>query len=130
DFGEWGGVTWFKDKSSNKQYEVGVATPIINKFNNSYYLTEGHSIIKVDDPKRLDVSKQPYDYKIAVLSGRYWREGNYSTNGAEILFEREENNFFTSTFSIGTTFVLNNKLYHLYTDSLTTQIGTLQENEL
>lgn len=130
DFGEWGGVTWFKDKFSDIQYEVQATTPIINKFKNAYYLTESHSIIKIDNPKRLEVSKQPYDYKVAVLSGRYWREGSYSTEGAEILFEKTDDNFFNPTFSIETTFTLNNKLYHLYTDSLSTKIGTLQENQL
>src|SRR5690606_27860427 len=130
DFEEWGGVTWFKDKLSDKQYEVRATTPIINKFKGSYYLTESHSIIKIDDPKRLEVSKQPYDYRVAVLSGKYWREGSYSTEVAEILFEKTDDDFFNPTFSIGSTFTLNNKLYHLYTDSLSTKIGTLQENAL
>src|SRR5690606_39999119 len=108
----------FKDKFSDIQYEVQATTPIINKFKNAYYLTESHSIIKIDNPKRLEVSKQPYDYKVAVLSGRYWREGSYSTEGAEILFEKTDDNFFNPTFSIETTFTLNNKRSEEHTSEL------------
>lgn len=130
DFGEWGGVTWFEDKLTKIQYEVGAITPIINKHNNSYYLTESHSIIKIDDPKKLELSNHQYDYKRAVLSERYWREGSYDTRGTEILFEKTDDNYFNPTFSIATSFAINNQLYHLYSDSISTKIGILQENKL
>jgi len=35
DFGEWGGVTWFEDKKTNKQYEFSASSPIIDKFENA-----------------------------------------------------------------------------------------------
>ena len=28
DFGEWGGVTWFKDKQTGTQFEIGATTPV------------------------------------------------------------------------------------------------------
>src|SRR5690606_35791541 len=75
DFGEWGGITWFEDKQTLQQYEIGVTTPIINKLNDVYYLTDEKSILIIEDPKKLDISKVPYDYNKFVLSEkRYFRE--------------------------------------------------------
>lgn len=130
DLGEWGGTTWFKDKQSNKQYEIGATTPIVNSFNSSYYLTESHSILKIHAPLKMDLSKQPYDYKKDVLDEKYFREGSSSTNGATVVFKKEAENLENPTFSIATSFISNSKLYHLYRDSLATKIGTLVENEL
>ncbi|WP_206743812.1 hypothetical protein, partial [Cochleicola gelatinilyticus] len=132
DFGEWGGVTWFKDKQTGKQYEIGATSPVINKLNNHYYLTTGISVLKIKDPTELDESKEPYDYKKAVadLENRYRREGNYSTNGAEVIFEYKDNDYFNPTFSIATSFISNEKLYHLYKDSISTKIGTIENKML
>lgn len=130
DFGEWGGVTWFKNKQTNKQYEIGATTPIVNKLNETYYLTAGKSILKIDDPKKLDGSKEPYDYKKAVLDENYHREGNYSTNGAEIIYEYKNDDYFNPKFSLTTSFISNNKLYHLYKDSISTKIGEVKNHSL
>ena len=132
DFGEWGGVTWFKDKQTKKQFEIGATSPIINKLEESYYLTAGTSVLKIKDPTELDKSKEPYDYKKAVadLENRYRREGNHSTNGAEIIFEYKNNNYFNPTFSLATSFISKDKLYHLYRDSISTKIGTIENKKL
>lgn len=132
DFGEWGGVTWFENKKTSKQYEIGLTSPIVNKFNDSYYLTSGISVLKINDPTKLDESKEPYDYRKAVadLENRYHRNGNYSTNGAEIIFKYKDNDYFNPTFSITTSFVSNDKLYHLYEDSLSTKIGVIENKKL
>ncbi|TVZ49860.1 hypothetical protein [Olleya sp. Hel_I_94] len=130
EFGEWGGVTWFKDKVTNKQYEVGATTPIVNKLNNAYYLTSGKSILKIIDPKKLDKSKEPYDYKKAVIDERYHREGSNSINGAEIIYEYKNDDYFNPKFSLATSFAANNKLYHLYKDSISTNIGVVKNDSL
>lgn len=132
DFGEWGGVTWFKDKKTKLQFEIGATTPIVNKFNGAYYLTEENAILKIKNPADLDTSKDPYDYKKVVLDENYFREGNFSINGAEVLYLKKDNEYLSpqQEFQFVTSFVLNNKLYHLYKDSLSTQIGTLINNKL
>tara|TARA_R110002033_G_scaffold171104_2_gene216087 strand:- start:4 stop:1539 length:1536 start_codon:yes stop_codon:yes gene_type:complete len=132
DFGEWGGVTWFENKKTGKQYEIGLTSPVVNKFNDSYYLTSGISVLNIKDPTKLDESKEPYDYKKAVadLENRYHRNGNYSTNGAEIIFEYKDNDYFNPTFSITTSFISNDKLYHLYKDSISTKIGIIENKKL
>ena len=130
DFGEWGGVTWFKNKQTDKQYEIGATTPIINKLKNEYYLTEGHSILKIAEPKKLNLSKEPYDYQKAVVDDSYHREGYDSNHGAEIMFKYINDDYFNPRFSIATSFISNNKLYHLYKDSIATKIGKIHKNEL
>lgn len=130
DFGEWGGVTWFKDKQTSQQFEIGATTPIVNKLNNTYYLTAGKSILKIENPKKLDKSEEPYNYQKAVLDKGFHREGNYSTNGAEKIFEYENGDYFNPTFSLATSFISNDKLYHLYKDSISTKIGTVENKKL
>lgn len=130
DFGEWGGVTWFKDKHTSKQFEIGATTPIVNKLNDTYYLTSGQSVLKINDPKKLDLSQEPYDYKKAVLDENYHREGNFSINGAEIIYEYKNDDYFNPKFSLATSFISNEKLYHLYKDSISTKIGEIQNNSL
>lgn len=130
DFGEWGGVTWFKNRKTKKQYEIGCTSPIINKIDNSYFVTEGTSIIEIKNPENLERSKNPYDYTKAVLNEKYFREGSNSMKGAKSLFVYKDNDYFNPQFSIATSFVIDNKLYHLYKDSISTKIGTLKNNTL
>jgi len=132
DFGEWGGVTWFKNKKTDKQYEVGATSPVVNKLNDTYYLTAGKSVLKIIDPTGLVESKDPYNYQKAVadLDNRYRREGNYSTKGAEIIFKYENDDYFNPTFSFGTSFISNDKLFHLYKDSISTKIGIIENKKL
>ncbi|WP_318640615.1 hypothetical protein [Flavobacterium ardleyense] len=130
DFGEWGAVTWFKDKSTNQQYEISAAAPIVNKLKNSYYITTGKSILKIDDPKKLDLSIAPYNYKKAVLDGKFFREGSNSTNRAEILLKSKNEYDPNPIFSFTTSFVANDKLYHLYEDSLYNTIGEIKIDKL
>lgn len=132
DFGEWGGVTWFKNKKTDKQYEIGATSPVVNKLNDTYYLTAGKSVLKISDPIELVESKEPYNYKKAVadLDNGYHREGNYSTKGAEIIFKYENDDYFNPTFSLATSFISNDKLYHLYKDSISTKIGIIENKKL
>lgn len=130
DFGEWGGVTWFKDKQTGEQYEIGATTPIVNKLNDDYYLTTGNSILKIEDPKKLDISTEPYDYEKVVLNENFRREGSFSTNGAEILFKYESDDYFHPNFILATSFIANNKLYHIYKDSISPKIGIIKNNDL
>ena len=64
------------------------------------------------------------------LDERFRREGNYSTNGAETIFEYETDDYFNPTFSLATSFISNDKLYHLYKDSISTKIGTIENKKL
>ncbi len=130
DFGEWGGVTWFKNKQTKDQYEIGATTPVINKLNKAYYLTTGNTILRINTPEKLNKSLEPYEYEKAVLGENYRREGSNSTNGSDIIFEYKIDDFFNPKFSFATSFISNNKLYHIYKDSISTKIGEVINNNL
>ncbi|WP_261511613.1 hypothetical protein [Chryseobacterium paludis] len=128
DFGEWGGVTWFKDNLTHKQYEIAATDPVINKFDNAYYLTTSKYILRVSDPRKLAISKKTYDYKKAVLAERYFREGSVSMKGGEVIYIDTTDD--KSKRSIATSFVANNKFYHLFNDGISTKIGRLENKKL
>ncbi|KQS88526.1 hypothetical protein [Chryseobacterium sp. Leaf394] len=130
DFGEWGGVTWFNDKKTNKQYEFAGSSPIINKLENAYFVTLGNKILKIANPQKMELSKEPYDYKKAVLTEDYFRQGSNSLKGAEIIYEYKNDDYFNPKFSFATSFISNNKLYHIYKDSISTKIGITEDNKL
>jgi len=132
DFGEWGGVTWFKDTKTNKQYEVAASNPVINKLENIYYLTEEEKILKISDPQKMEISNEPYDYKKAVLNERYFRHGSGSLQGVETIYENKDNDndFFNQKFLFGTSFIANNTFYSIYRDSISMKIGTIENHKL
>lgn len=130
DFGEWGGTTWFKNNKTNKQYEVAASSPVINKLESTYYLTLEEKILKISDPQKMEVSGEPYDYKKAVLSERYFRHGSGSLQGVETIYENKENDLFNQRFLLGTSFIANNRLYNIYRDSISMKIGTVENHKL
>lgn len=130
DFGEWGGVTWFKNKQNQKQSEVAASSPIINKLNNYYYITLNDKILEIKNPNLLEISKEPYDYNKAVLQENYFREGSHSLQGVNTIFEYKDDDYFNPKFSITTSFISNNKLLNVYKDSISTKIGIVENHKL
>lgn len=130
DFGEWGGVTWFKNRKTNKQYEFAASSPIINKLNKSYFITLGNQILEINNPQLLEESKEPYDYKRAVLQENYFREGSHSLKGTKTIYEYKDNEYFNPKFSFATSFISNHRLLNIYKDSISTKIGVVENGEL
>ncbi len=130
DFGEWGGVTWFNDKTTNQQYELAASSPVINRLGNIYFVTLADKIIEITNPKKMELSEIPYDYAKAVLSENFPRRGSDATKGTEIIYEFENEDYFYPKFLFGTSFITNNKLYHIYKDSVSTKIGTIDNKKL
>ena len=129
-FGEWGGVTWFKNNKTNNQYEFAGAKPIVNLLHNAYYITQGKKILKIADPSKMEFSKEPYSYKDAVLNEDYFREGSSSLKGAEIIYEYKNDDYFRPKFSFATSFIADKKLFSIYTDSISTKIGLVENHQL
>ncbi|MGV0827770.1 hypothetical protein ACTS9C_02595 [Empedobacter brevis] len=130
DFGEWGGVTWFKDKKNGKQYEFEASAPIINKLNNSYFITLENGILEIKNPQSLEESKEPYDYKKAVLQEKYFREGSYSLKGTKTIYKYKNDDYFNPKFSFATSFISHHKLFNIYKDSISTKIGIIENGNL
>lgn len=75
DFGEWGGSTWFIDKETKSQFEIGVTTPIINLYGGDYYVEAGRTVYRLSDPTELKASDSPYEYEKVV--GNLIGEGSF-----------------------------------------------------
>lgn len=129
DFGEWGSATWFKDRKTNTQYEFAGFGPIINKLNNSYFITLENKIIEIRDPKLLEESNDIYEYNKTTRDYNF-REGRYSLKGTKTLYEYESHSFIEPKFSFTTSFISNDKLFNIYKDSISTKIGIIENGEL
>ena len=129
DFGEWGSVTWFKDRKNDKQYEFAASAPIINKLGNSYFITLGNQILEIKNPQLMGESQEYYDVNKATEDYDF-RSGRYSLKNAKIIYEFENHDFFEPKSSFTTSFITNNKLYHIYKDSISTKIGVVENDTL
>ncbi len=130
DFGEWGGVTWFSDKKSSEQFEFAASHPIINKLKDVYFVTLANKVLKIQNPSEMQSSKEPYDYKKAVLKENYFRQGSYFLKGTETIFEDKDDDYFNEKFSFATSFIAKDKLYHIYRDDDSTKIGVINNKKL
>src|SRR5690606_7736391 len=129
DFGEWGSVTWFKDRKNDKQYEFAASAPIINKLGNSYFITLGNQILEIKNPQLMGESQEYYDVNKATEDYDF-RSGRYSLKNAKIIYEFENHDFFEPKSSFTTSFITNNKLYHIYKDNISTKIGVVENDTL
>lgn len=109
--------TWFQDNATGQQYDVITENAIVNKLNNAYYLSTSNSVLKIQDPKKLRENNKPD-------TGSY--ANSASETGTEVLFR----NAFTGMFktSLATSFVVKQNLYHLYSESGSTKIAVLKDN--
>lgn len=133
DFGEWGSTTWVKDKQTGNEYELASSGEIVNRIDSTYYITSSLRILKIDNPAKMKESSSSYLYE--VIRKNDHAEGTNSLQGAEIIFE-------DTTFSewdwidkepklrIVTSFVRENKLYHLCVDSTKTFIAEIENGQM
>ena len=131
DFGDWGGVTWFKNKQNQKQFEFDGSSPIVNKLNNIYFITLSNKVLEIKAPNLLEESSEPYDYSKAVIQEDYFREGSNSLKGVNTIYEYEDDYYyFDPKFFLTTSFTTNNKLFNIYKDSISTKIGIIENKNL
>lgn len=133
DFGEWGSTTWIKNKQTELEYELASSGEIVNRVDSIYYITSDLRILKIDNPTELKKSNSDYLYE--VIRKKDHSEGTNSLQGAEIVFK-------DTTFSkwdwidkepklrIVTSFVRENKLYHICVDSTKTFIAELENGQM
>lgn len=131
DFGEWGGKTWFKDKKTESQYVLESTTPLINKLDNSYYLTNSFQILRVNNPKELTKCDSEVTYENIQKNGK-----NYSwysqAKGYEAIYENENIDYFDFTYhpSIVSSFVRNDELLHIYETDTATYLSRIVNNKI
>lgn len=133
DFGEWGSTTWIKNKQTEIEYELASSANIVNIIDSTYYITSGLRILKVNNPAKMKVTNSDYLYEVVKKKG--YADGTNSLQGAEIIFE--DTSFSEWDWAnkepqlrIATSFVQENKLYHLCVDSTKTFIAELKDGQM
>lgn len=119
--GEYGGTIYFENKHTSTKYEGSATCPVVvNKIGNTFYVTNylGHlsgssSVLKIEEPERL--AKVDSDSKIYGGSKHY--------QGIETLLKARD-------IKISTSFVIDNKLVHLYTDDEGTYLCKIDNQKL
>jgi hypothetical protein len=131
DFGEWGGKTWFKDKITDSQYVLESTTPLINKIDNTYYLTNSFQVLKIDNPKELTKCDSDVTYENIQKTGK-----NYSwyseSKGYEVIYEDENVDYFDFKYHprIVSSFVFNNELLHIYETDTASHLSRIENNKI
>ena len=119
--GEWGGTVFFQNRITKKVYDASSTCPIVvNKIKNDYYVTNyldhmiGYSsILKIPDPTKMQQSKLNFEVN----------KGSDFELGTETILD-------TTDIFIATSFVLDNSLYHLYSDNDGNYIGKIEGQKL
>lgn len=116
--GEFGGTIYFQNKKTGRNYEAGSSCPIVlNKMENHYYVTNSTSILKIQDPKKLEISN--LNFKM--------HQGSLFRKGIETLFDAVD---FDMDFRIATSFVNDKKLLNLYSDKQGTYVGEIENKKM
>ncbi len=131
DFGEWGGKTWFKDKKTDSQYVLESTTPLINKIDNTYYLTNSFQVLKIDNPKELTKCDSDVTYENIQKTGK-----NYSwyseSKGYEVIYEDENVDYFDFSYHprIVSSYVFNDELLHIYETDTASYLSRIVNNKI
>ncbi len=125
DFGEWGATTWCKDKRSGKEYELASSGTLINKRDSVYYITSGRRILLVEDPTQLKPCDRNYYYE-NFLNTKH-AVGSEAHSGTKIIFSDSTDwEQKKPAVTLETSFIANNQLYHLCSNSTRTFIAKLE----
>ena len=125
DFGEWGGKTWFKGKNTGQEYVLEATTPLVNKIDSIYYLTNSFQVIKIKNPRLLNKCTDDVTYENIESTGKsYFWYGE--PKGFVYVYQDTTFNYFDFNYQprIVSSFVLNKKLLHIYETDTATYIAS------
>jgi hypothetical protein len=132
DFGEWGGKTWFKDKKTGIEYAIEATTPLVNKINSNYYLTNSSYVLKIKNPLKLNKCSNDVTYENIEKNAKYtsWYG---KPIGVEIVYkDTTTRDYFDVSYSpyIVSSFVYHNELLHIYETETGTYIVKAEKNSI
>ena len=133
DFGEWGGLTWFKDKTTDLEYTIAVTTPLVNRIDTVYYLTTPYEVLKIENPLQLHKCSTDARYANFQKKGKEYYRSNKSV-GFSVIFCDTTYPYFSPNFpykykpNIVTSFVWQNELLHIYETDTVTYIAKIESN--
>ena len=131
DFGEWGGKTWFKDKKTGKEYAIEATTPLVNKIDTTYYLTNSFKVLKIENPLNLNKCEDDVTYENIETSNKYYSW--YSKPiGFDIVYQDTTYDYFDFSYHprIVSSFVWQNELLHIYETDTATYIAKIESNSI
>lgn len=131
DFGEWGGKTWFIDKNTGSEYVIEVTTPLVNKIDTTYYLTNPYKVLKIENPLQLNKCDDDITYRNIKTSKKYYSWYGDPV-GFDVVYEDTAFNYFDFPYEpyIVSSFVLQNELFHIYETDSATYIAKVENNSL
>jgi len=132
DFGEWGGKTWFKDKKTGIEYAIESRTPLVNKIDTTYYLTNGLIVKKIDNPLKLNKCDDDVTYENIEKDAKYtyWYG---KPIGFDIVYKSLTTSYnfdFSYKPYIVTSFVFQNELLHIYETDKETYIAIIENKKI
>ncbi|MBP1629913.1 MAG: hypothetical protein H6Q15_806 [Bacteroidetes bacterium] len=134
DFGEWGSTTWFRNKKTNKEYDI-VGFNKVFRLNGDFYLIGYGGVNILKDRSKLKHCNEEYYYNI-IKDKRSSK--NKSSNGSDNI-PKFVKSFQDTTYdpfsyshnlSIITSFITDNRLYHICSDSIQNYIGYVSNNNM
>ena len=131
DFGEWGSTTWFKDQLSGKEYELASSGSIINRIDESYYICEGVTVLKIENPLKLKPCEKDNYYQI--IKKKEFPIGTNSLHESVAIYHDtsySQRDFQEPKLRINTSFKVDNKLFYLCSDSTNTFIAKLENKKM
>jgi len=135
DFGEWGGIIWFKEKNTGNEYYVEGSTPLVNRVDTTYYLTTFYEVLKIENPLQLNKCNFDVLYENFERRGKeYYRYGD--PVGYSIIYNDTTHPYFTPNFvfiykpRIVNSFVWKNELFHIYEADSITYLAKIENNSI
>jgi hypothetical protein len=131
DFGEWGGKTWFKDKKTGIEYAIEATTPLVNKIDSIYYLTNSFKVLKIENPLNLNKCDDDVTYTNIEKDAKYayWYG---KPIGFHIAYQDTTYDYFDFSYhpKIVSSFVWQGELLHIYETDTETYIAKTENNSI
>ena len=140
DFGEFGGVIiWFKEKKTGIEYTIRATAsfPLVNKINTTYYLTNAFSVMKIENPLKLNKCDTDANYENIETSNGYYFE-DIKSIGFDFVYRDtigEYSGYFGYPYipyhpSIISSFVWQNKLLYIYETDTVTYVAKIEDGSV
>jgi len=132
DFGEWGSTTWFRNKKTNKEYDIA-GVPNVYRLNGAFYFINSNVIYTLDNVHKLKPSRENHYYKL-IREKSYKEHIEGSKNLPELITYFQDTNYkpfsFNNNFRIIKSFIADNNLYHICSDSTKNYIGFVSNKKM
>ncbi len=120
-----------KKKKTGQEYVLEATTPLVNKIDSSYYLTNSFRVLKIENPRLLNECSDDITYENIESTGK-----SYSWYGEpigfDIVYQDTTIDYFDFSYKpqIVSSFVLDKELLHIYETDTATYIARHKRNSI